>query len=723
MKIKLQTRYTAIIVILIIVIVSVLSIVLTQQYKSSAQQMTQEGGNIAASKLLAQMEKRASSLAMQLSENIVNYVYLYNMEDIFYALQTTRNEADVRYVHVYDKNYNILHDGTKTIETYGEEVIHKNLAELALSKNKAVTDIRENEYIVTYPIRLGEDILGGVIIVLSLDSIQQDIEILKNRLSDISEQGLQKNTWLVVLLTLVLVSMGVLMAIIVASHLITPIKQISNYAAQIGHGNYDVELDINRNDEIGDLMQSLEEMRSNLKRNTDEIRYLAYHDKLTKLPNRTMFNEYLDNAIESSRRHSKVLAVIFIDLDDFKRVNDTFGHQVGDHVLKTQANRIIDCLRSADYVAVTNESDDALAARIGGDEFIALLPMENDHTLAAVAARRLLDELSQPIPFQNNKLYVGASIGISIYPNDGNSADILIKNADIAMYYAKDKGKNHFKYFTESMNQYAKSCMQTELDLREAIKEKQLELHYQPQLDLLTGKVKGAEVLLRWNHPSHGMVLPDDFIQVAENTGLIVNIGETVLYEALLHAKHFREVYDENYFVAVNVSSVQFRHSNLSNIVESVLHKVGIDGNALHIEITESSLMTSEKIADTTINKLNKMGIKILIDDFGTGYSSLSYLRRFSVSGLKIDKSFIQHMHLNQEDKKLTSAIIALAHSLGIKVVAEGVELVEHEECLCESGCDFAQGFLYSRAVSADEYEKLYTCTIEELKNMNTTAS
>jgi len=717
MGFRLQTRYTIIIVGLIAVIVAILSIALTHQFKMSSRQMTLEGSDTASKYLLDQLQKRASSLVIQLNENLVNHVYLFKMEDVYYALENVRREDDVRYAHVYDTKLKIIHDGTKTIESYGKTIKHTDLAQLTLNENKLISDIRGNELIVAYPIRLGNDLLGGVVVGLSLDGIEHDIKTLKTRLSEIDEDGQQRNTLLVALLTVILTGFGILLAAVVASRLIQPIKQISRYAGQIGHGNYDVKLEINRQDEIGDLVHSLEEMRNNLKRTTKEIRHLAYHDKLTDIPNRTMFHEYLDTAVENSRRNSKMLAVLFIDIDDFKRINDNFGHHVGDGVLRVQAGRIVDSLRSADYVAISSQEEGSLAARLGGDEFIALLPLVNDTAMAAVVARRLLSAISQPIPIESIQVYVGASIGISVFPTDGNTSEELMKNADIAMYHAKTEGKNVFKYYTESMNVHALNSMQTEIELRKAMEEKQLVVYYQPQFNLATGKVAGAEALVRWNHPEHGLILPDTFISVAENTGLILELGEFVLRQALYQLKKNRSKHNKNAYVAINVSSVQLIRGNISNIIESALNDTGLKGDALHIEITESSLMRSEEIIDVTLNKLRAMGVKVWLDDFGTGYSSLGYLRRFSVNGLKVDKSFIRHMHHNVEDKTLTQAVIALAHSLGLEVVAEGVEVSEHETLLKQMECDFVQGYFYSEAIPADEYTAIFDSTIDEIKH------
>ncbi len=287
------------------------------------------------------------------------------------------------------------------------------------------------------------------------------------------------------------------------------------------------------------------------------------------------------------------------------------------------------------------------------------------------------------------------------------------------MYHAKTEGKNVFKYFSDSMNLHATNSMQTEIELRKAIEEEQLTVYYQPQFNLGTGKVAGAEALVRWNHPKRGLILPNEFISVAENTGLILELGEFVLRNALYQLRKYRRKHNKHYYVAVNVSSMQLIRGNISNIVESVLNDTGLSGDALHIEITESSLMKSEEIADTTLNKLRAMGVKVWLDDFGTGYSSLGYLRRFSVNGLKIDKSFIRQMHHNVEDRALTQAVIALAHSLGLEVVAEGVEEPEHETLLNQMECDFVQGHYYSEAISAVEYEAIFNCTIDEIKNRN----
>lgn len=707
MRLRLQARYTIIIVTLIVTIMLSLSAVLLHQFQSSTRRITTEGTGLVTDDLLEQVKKRAAIMATTLGNNLVNPLYLYNMEQMQQLLQVAKTEEEVKSVTVYDPRGRIVHDGRYKIRNYGKPVGQLGLALAATRSKRIVQDRRDDQLYVAYPILLGQEPIGGVLMELSLEKMLADVSDTRERISEIGEESLRHNAYTVVALTILLAGLGALLAIIIASRLIQPVRKLAVYAAQIGHGNYDVKFDVRRDDELGDLANALEEMRDNLRRSHDEIRFLAYHDRLTGLPNRAMFREYLDRALENAMRKGQALALLFIDVDNFKRINDTFGHQAGDLVLQTLASRVSSCLRAQDLITTnTSEADDAVAARLGGDEFIALVPISQNPLDAAHMARRILTQFEQPIAIETEQMFISASIGIALFPADGMTSTELTKNADMAMYHAKFEGKNTYKYFTEALNQRVRHSMEVELELRKALERGELAVYYQPQMDLASGNIVGAEALVRWLHPTRGMIEPDDFISVAEDTGLIVPIGEHIIREAAKQAYAWRKI-DPNIYISVNVSSLQCRRQDLASIIENVLHETGAPAEALHMELTESNLMKVEDKAKQQLDRIRALGMRVWIDDFGTGYSSLSYLRRFAVDGVKIDRSFIRNLRDSEDDRSLTRAIIAMAHSLKLGVIAEGVESAEQERILQAGGCQLVQGFRYGCAMPANEFTRM----------------
>jgi len=421
---------------------------------------------------------------------------------------------------------------------------------------------------------------------------------------------------------------------------------------------------------------------SELKESEQRIRHLAYYDPLTNLPNRRLFYDRLAMAIAHSHRGGTRLAVMFIDLDRFKNINDTLGHNVGDQLLEQVAQRLGTCLREDDSVS-----------RTGGDEFLILLSDVQHYEDAAVIAQRIISTLTQPFAIAGNELVVTCSIGISFYPEDGEDQDSLVKHADVAMYRAKEQGRNTYRLFTNSMNEQARRRLEIETGLRQALDNDEFEVHFQPIIDARSGKLVTTEALARWHHPEWGMVPPDEFIPLAEETGLIIPIGKKILDRVA------RQIvaWDCRIPVSLNLSARQFADTRLVRYVSRILDRLSIPGNLLTLEITESVLMTDVETHIAQMQAFRDKGLRISIDDFGTGYSSLAYLRRFPLDCLKIDRSFVSELLDNDDARAIVSATINMAHSLRLKVVAEGVETAEQVEQLRALGCDFMQGYHFSR--------------------------
>ena len=423
------------------------------------------------------------------------------------------------------------------------------------------------------------------------------------------------------------------------------------------------------------------------------IEKLAYHDPVTGLPNRTLLHDRLQLAINRAERDSQGVAILFLDLDRFRAINDSLGHAIGDALLKQVGSRLLDCVRSSDTVA-----------RLGGDEFVVLISaLENDHAVGSVVMK-ILEQLAEPYLIDEHEVYSSSSIGISIYPRDGHDAEELLKNADMAMYQAKEAGRNTCHFFSPELNMRATERLLLENTMRRALEREEFFLAYQPQMELNSGHVAGIEALIRWRHPDLGIVPPNNFIPIAEETGLIVPLGEWVLAEACRQGVRWQQEGHPPIRIAVNVSARQFRQKNLGDRIEKILAETGFNPELLELELTESAVMENPEEAILTLRQLKKMGITLSIDDFGTGYSSLSHLKHFPIDRLKIDRSFVKHVTRDHNDATIAEAIIALAHSMNLTVVAEGIEHSEQMEFMHQRRCDTMQGYYLSRPVTAGEF-------------------
>ncbi|UCE86697.1 MAG: EAL domain-containing protein [Deltaproteobacteria bacterium] len=442
-------------------------------------------------------------------------------------------------------------------------------------------------------------------------------------------------------------------------------------------------------------------------RAVEENRVLAYYDTLTGLPNRRLYKDRLEQAILSARRRNRPVATCLLDLDGFKRVNDTLGHSCGDQLLCQVSERLVGTVRLTDSVSRLEASASSAAiSRLGGDEFTFLLNDIADAQDAARVAARILDAFSKPFYVDGHEVFATASVGIAVFPFDGNDAETLLRNADAAMYSAKARGRNNFQFYAKSMNATALRKLDLEGRIRRALERQEFALHYQPVRDTLSGRLTGAEALLRWRDPELGNMSPAEFIPIAEETNLIGPLGEWVLRTACQQCHLWQSAGFRPIRLSVNLSGHQLRHRDLVDSVARGLRDSGLSPDWLELEITESTIMQNDDMTKSTFYALHDMGIGLALDDFGTGYSSLSYLRRFPLDRVKIDRSFVREITTNTDDAALAGAIIAMVHSLGLRVVAEGVETSEQAAFLRERGCDELQGFLFSPAVPADEFAR-----------------
>ncbi len=429
----------------------------------------------------------------------------------------------------------------------------------------------------------------------------------------------------------------------------------------------------------------------------------AEHDFLTGLPNRTLVNDRVNQAISFASRHAKKVAVLFLDLDGFKHINDSLGHAIGDKLLQSITKRLVDCVRGSDTVS-----------RQGGDEFVVLLSEVERSGDAAITARRMLQAVAEAHFIDQHDLHVTTSIGVSVYPDDGLDAETLIKNADTAMYQAKENGRQSYQFFKPAMNVRAVERQSIEEGLRRALERHEFALHYQPKVNLKSGEITGAEALLRWTHPTRGLVPPIQFIPIAEDCGLILPIGNWVLREACKQARAWLDAGLPLATMAVNISAMEFRDDRFLQGVFAILQETGLDPSALELELTESVLMKRAESAQSILKTLRARGVQIAVDDFGTGYSSLSYLRKFPIDALKIDQSFVRQITTAPDDTTIVTAIIAMGRSLKLRVVAEGVETLEELAFLQAQQCDEAQGYYFSRPVLAQQFAGLLKTGIAE---------
>ncbi|MBK9658051.1 MAG: EAL domain-containing protein [Rhodanobacteraceae bacterium] len=694
MRIGLRAKFTLSLLATTLVWVAVLTFGWISASRA-IDEVLQQGADSLREQGRSALADRGVQLASFLADALTNPVYYTDLLTVREVARSALEQPDVDYVLVYDGQGRLIHDGSRDIPRFGQ-VMDDPFAQAAIAAGTPLIQWSEERIDASAPMAIGDLRLGGVRVGLSLARTESILATETAGARERFRRAFSGPAHVLGLGSLILLLWIVVAGWLVARGLVRPIRDLAARAREIERGRFETVGASRRRDELGELMRAFGRMSDAVGRHHHDIRKLAYHDSLTGLPNRLMFRELLDEAIAEFRGSGQGLALLFIDLDDFKRINDTLGHDAGDDVLIEFAARLKRALSASDA------SSKPLFARLGGDEFVALVSGDDGRSKGELAALSLLEQLKQPFVIGDKSLLVGASIGITVFPDDAHTSKLLLKHGDLAMYQAKQRGKSCYRFFAGHLTEAAEERLGLEHDLREALELGQLAVAYQPIHDLQTGRLVGAEALLRWRHARRGMVPPSIFVPIAEASGLIDTLGEWVLDRACRDTASWQHALP-GLTVAVNLSARQLQRSDLGDRVRATLERHRLNPELLHLELTESSLLHDEQVAFAALGQLRATGVRVWLDDFGTGFSGLSHLRRARVDGVKIDRSFITDILTDPEDLALASAIIAMAHSLGMQVIAEGVETEAQFALLRTRGCDQAQGFWMSAAVTPEE--------------------
>jgi predicted signal transduction protein with EAL and GGDEF domain len=651
----------------------------------------------------------ARSITTVVARSLENQFDYFELSDIEEILRSVRITEHVKQVSAVDRELTFFLDGDPATPTLLP--IGNNAEQIkAIETGKPDFSISDDAITVAEPLLRNGSAIGAVMIRFENPTF-----------SEVMWPILQSNFFSLV----PILSLGIILAGILVKQITSPLLRLSETAEQVADGDLKRTMPIEGPNEIRQLGLAFSGMIGKLKENIEQIYELAYVDRTTQLPNREFFRKELTRAIRRAVRQKVTGGLLFVDLEGFKRVNDTHGHDAGDAILSQFSERLANVLRAEDLIAFKamnameteeGDSDNAnknkqMLARLGGDEFTVLLSEIREPTDAATVSQRIIEAVSEPFDINGAKVNIGASVGIAIFPRDGSDYQTILKSADMAMYQAKEEGKNTYRYFSSELNAEASRRMEIEQDLRIALEENnQLELYYQPKIHCSSALPKSAEALIRWKHPEKGMIPPLDFINIAEDCGLILPLGKWVLEQACKQLKAFE---DEgiDISIAVNISTAQFERPDLSDIVIEVLNQTGANPANLELELTESMAMQNPDVALKHINILKKLGVRFAIDDFGTGYSNLSQLSRLPFDVFKIDRSFVDKL-TNREDEHgriIVRTILGMANSLNYETVAEGVETVSQLEFLSEYGCTYAQGYYFARPMPSKEFYQWYT--------------
>jgi len=648
---------------------------------------------------LAELEQRGQLSVAFLAEPLTNQIYYYDLQGLGETALSALDQDDIEYVLIYDAEGRILHDGSEALIRFGE-VMDDALAAAVIASEQPLTQWHDQLVDISRPVFLGRKRIGGVRIGLSRAGSEAAIARSQDAMQSEVQSSFVHQLRMLLLAFLGLLATAAVLGALVGRGLVTPIRKLATAVRDLETGRFsEIRLGTRRSDELGDLMRSFDQMARTIQSHDQAIRKLAYQDALTGLPNRLMFRELLEETLAGYTSAGRNLGLMFIDLDSFKRINDTLGHDCGDEVLVEVARRLREC---AGHIENPESSDHTLVARLGGDEFIALISGGDIVERCRRLAERILESLKQPFAAGKHNVVLSASIGITCFPDDAHNAKLLLKCGDLAMYQAKLRGKNGYAFYSEKMTLAADRLLLLEQDLRQAIEDLQIRVAYQPIVDCRSGRLIAAEALLRWKHPELGDVPPEQFVAVAEASSLIEDLGERAIRIACRDAARWQASLP-GVGVAVNVSGRQLLKAGLDELVIDAIRESSLDPELLSVELTESSLLHDQFLASDTLGRLRAASVGIWLDDFGTGFSGLSHLRQVQVDGVKIDRSFIADLSEGSDDLALTSAIIAMAHSIGMRVIGEGVEREDQLELLQSRGCDLAQGFLFGRAMPAEE--------------------
>ncbi len=650
------------------------------------------------------MELRAQSTVVVLGSELVNPLYYFDLYTIATILAPVLDQSDVAYALVFDADGRIVHDGRASVPLFGSPMNDElapdaaNLDTIRIVENDELLDIAS-------PLKVGSELLGGVRVGFSKEPMQTRLEAARADLADRFRAVEQQSLRNLIGLTLLILTVGSLIALWLGHRLTNPIRDLVRHITKLESGDYDVNLGSSRSDELGDLIRAFDRMSESVHRNTMEIRHIAYHDTLSGLPNRLKFREVLEQKINTVSASDSKLAILFLDLDDFKRVNDTLGHDAGDALLVAFAERLKRCVNdSKSRGEVADGRGLGLVARLGGDEFTVLLHSASADREAVIIAQDIVDAMHEPLMVEGHELYVTTSIGITVFPDDAQTAHLMVKNADIAMYSAKLAGKNRFQRFDKGMSVHSEHRIGLENDLRRAMLDQDFRVVFQPIVSMATQQVIGAEALVRWTAPDGRDIPPSVFVPVLEDIGLIGALSDFVVTTACREASQWPESCGQALSVTVNISPRQIHNDDLLETLAGIVEQTGFAPQRLAIEITENAMLETEDQVVNLLTRLRGFGFKVWLDDFGTGFSGLSQLRRIQVDGVKIDQSFVSDILLDPDDLALTSAIITMAKALNIRVIAEGVESAGQMEQLLSRGCNLGQGFLFGKPMAQEDF-------------------
>jgi diguanylate cyclase (GGDEF)-like protein len=682
------------VLVVLLLILLVLFLLFEHHERESHQRMLALSNDAIRALAREDLLARGQRLTNQLAASVAAPMQAGDAPRIADLARATLQQPDVQYVIVFDAEGRIV-DAGDGVDHLGQPMVDP-LADAALQAGALKTQWSNNLLDVAMPVRAAGLRIGGVRVGMAASHPGgAQARILTPITGELQEAMHHQQFWALGMLLLVSL-LGAGIVLLLEWRVLGPVRRLGQIMAEDKPGHLAPIEESTRADEIGELMRAFTRMRAGIAKHDRDIRRMAYTDPLTGLANRLSFRELLDDRLLTLHASSGELALLFVDLDDFKRVNDTLGHEAGDEVLSQLSARL----------RLTLERFGARAAdiaRFGGDEFIVLYMADDIRAASARLAEALLEEIERPLLLGGKQVFLGASIGITMFPFDAYHAGQLLKNADIAMYQAKVAGKNCYRFYSRAMDQAVERRVQLEQDLRGAWDRGELSVAYQPIYGLVDGRIRGAEAMLRWQHPHLGMVPPSVFIEVAEQSGLIEQLGRNVLERACDDAARWAARDEELPFVSVNISPRQLRSGELPDVVSNALRSSGLKPEQLHLELTETAVLVDEAQASALLSRVCATGVKVWLDDFGTGFSGLSHLRRVPLDGVKIDRSFVADVLRDPDDLALTTAIIAMAHSLGITAVAEGIETEGQYDILRERGCDQGQGFWFGRPMSSPE--------------------
>lgn len=694
---------------MLMVILTMGCLTLSQLFISSyySDQILEKTSNNTAEQFVEHATTMAQQTVSYLAEALLNPMYFYDIETMYSILEPALQHDSVTSIFVFDTQGRVVHTGEEFVTDYGMMIDNTAMTSTVLKQQRAFSQVNDLELTLAQPLIMNQTLLGGVVMTYSLNLVQRDIEDTTLMIQEINRLSRAQTTLLTAVVTLAMCLLSLWFSVLLSGTLITPLAKLLHHSRRISRGEFHSSNNIVRRDELGELAEAFNDMAINLKQRNDKIEFLAYNDALTRLPNRTQFLRHLETQMRSNSPSYRDCSVFYIDLDGFKRVNDNFGHQAGDELLCHVA-RILST--AVDLVSHNLGKQSGLTARVGGDEFLICLSGEGDHDWLSSFAANIAHQLRQPIWLQHvgESVVLGASIGIATSSAFVSNAEDLVKKADLAMYTVKSKGKSGFGFFTHDIEQKVLEKGHIERELRLALADfSQFKLYYQPKFSLATGTIVGVEALIRWQHPSKGFIPPDHFIPVAEATDIIHTLSDWIIKQVCRDIQHWQSHLSlQDFYVALNLSPKQLYGNKIVSTILQQLELHQVETSRLHVEVTETALMNDTVSAKATLDDLRSHGIQVWLDDFGTGFSSLSYLRKFSVDGLKIDRSFVSDIDDDNNDRSLCSAVISMAHQLGIKVTAEGIESRSQAAFLSKMKCDYGQGYLFAKPMPFDELER-----------------